>query len=129
MAEVPRRSRRHQPSCPDLARCLRWFRSAFHATYAYAQGVTITTATLPAGWEERVVPYDRRAELIDEDVLMERPATFRYPGVLSNECARQLFDAPAERARFEARTISSASLRSVRVQALVADRRRTAAVA
>lgn len=34
--------------------------SQFHETYAYyAQGVSITTATLPAGWESRVVKFDR----------------------------------------------------------------------
>ena len=91
--------------------------SQFHATYAYyAQGVSIATATLPTGWEERVVPYDRRdadpsravcvdahdlvlsklvagrekdfefttsllrAELVDEDVLLERAGDLPVPG-------------------------------------------------
>lgn len=34
--------------------------SMFHETHAvYAQGVSISTATLPEGWEDRAVPYDR----------------------------------------------------------------------
>ena len=34
--------------------------SQFHETFAYyAQGVSVSTAVLPAGWETRVVPYDR----------------------------------------------------------------------
>lgn len=33
--------------------------SAFHQTFAfYAQGVSVTTAVLPAGWEHRVVAYE-----------------------------------------------------------------------
>jgi hypothetical protein len=34
--------------------------STFHQTFAfYAQGVSVTTAVLPAGWEDRVVNYER----------------------------------------------------------------------
>lgn len=34
--------------------------SQFHETFAYyAQGVSISTAVLPDGWEDRVVAYDR----------------------------------------------------------------------
>ena len=34
--------------------------SQFHQTYAYyAQGVSVTTAVLPEGWEHRVVAYNR----------------------------------------------------------------------
>jgi hypothetical protein len=34
--------------------------STFHQTFGYyAQGVSVATAVLPAGWEERVVRYDR----------------------------------------------------------------------
>ncbi|MBA2280917.1 MAG: hypothetical protein H0W25_06730 [Acidimicrobiia bacterium] len=33
--------------------------SAFHATFGYyAQGVSISTAVLPAGWRDRLVPFD-----------------------------------------------------------------------
>jgi hypothetical protein len=35
--------------------------SLFHQTYAYyAQGVSVSTAVLPSGWEERAVIYTRR---------------------------------------------------------------------
>lgn len=34
--------------------------SEFHAMYGYyGQGVTVATAVLPAGWEDRVIPFDR----------------------------------------------------------------------
>jgi hypothetical protein len=34
--------------------------SLFHETHAYyAQGVSVSTAVLPSGWEERVVSYER----------------------------------------------------------------------
>ena len=36
--------------------------SQFHQTHGYyAQGVDVTTATLPAGWRERLVPYSSEA--------------------------------------------------------------------
>lgn len=51
--------------------------SQFHATYAYyAQGVTITTATLPTGFTISLL----RAELVDEDVLTERAGDLPLPG-------------------------------------------------
>ncbi len=34
--------------------------SDFHSMYAYyGQGVSVTTACLPDGWQDRLVPYDR----------------------------------------------------------------------
>jgi hypothetical protein len=34
--------------------------SMFHETYSYyAQGVSVTTAVLPVGWEDRLIAYDR----------------------------------------------------------------------
>jgi hypothetical protein len=34
--------------------------SSFHSTHSYyAQGVSVSTATLPVGWEERVIAYER----------------------------------------------------------------------
>lgn len=46
--------------------------SPFHATYAYyGQGVSISAATLPAGWEERVVPFDRADALPSSAVCLE----------------------------------------------------------
>jgi hypothetical protein len=51
--------------------------SLFHQTYAYyAQGVSVSTAVLPSGWEERVVIYARsdaepsRARCIDAHDLV-----------------------------------------------------------
>ena len=36
--------------------------SPFHEMYSYyAQGVSLSTAKLPAGWQERLVPYDMRS--------------------------------------------------------------------
>lgn len=35
--------------------------SSFHSMYSYyAQGVSVATATLPAGWESRAIAYERR---------------------------------------------------------------------
>lgn len=35
--------------------------SAFHETFGYyGQGVSVSTASLPAGWHERLVPFDRK---------------------------------------------------------------------
>jgi hypothetical protein len=46
--------------------------SQFHETYAYyAQGVSVSTATLPSGWEERVIAYDRPDALPSRAVCLE----------------------------------------------------------
>ena len=46
--------------------------SPFHEMYSYyAQGVTITTAVLPTGWEERSVEYERPDALPSHAVCLE----------------------------------------------------------
>lgn len=46
--------------------------SEFHTTFSYyAQGVSISTATLPTGWEERAVPYERADALPSHAVCLE----------------------------------------------------------
>jgi hypothetical protein len=46
--------------------------SDFHTTFSYyAQGVSISTATLPTGWEERAVPYERADALPSHAVCLE----------------------------------------------------------
>ncbi len=46
--------------------------SPFHEMYSYyAQGVTISTAVLPAGWEQRVVEYERVDALPSHAVCLE----------------------------------------------------------
>jgi hypothetical protein len=48
---------RHAPEKSDLIEAAIGELSTFHETYGYyAHGVDQTTATLPAGWEERLVP-------------------------------------------------------------------------
>jgi hypothetical protein len=47
--------------------------SSFHSMYSYyAQGVSVSTAVLPAGWEERVVAYERADALPSHPVCLER---------------------------------------------------------
>ena len=44
--------------------------SDFHEEYGYyAQGISISTAVLPAGWERRVVRYEQEDAQIHEAVL------------------------------------------------------------
>lgn len=46
--------------------------SQFHSTFAYyGQGVSISTAVLPIGWEERVVAYERADALPSHAVCLE----------------------------------------------------------
>ena len=46
--------------------------SGFHAMNSYyAQGVTLDTAVLPGGWEQRVVPFDRADALPSRAVCLE----------------------------------------------------------
>jgi hypothetical protein len=46
--------------------------SRFHATHSYyGQGVAVTTAVLPAGWEERVVRFGRKDALPSQAVCIE----------------------------------------------------------
>jgi hypothetical protein len=46
--------------------------SDFHAMYAYyAQGVSVNTAVLPEGWEERVVSFERADALPSHAVCLE----------------------------------------------------------
>ena len=43
-----------------------------HANAVYGQGVSITTATLPRGWEARVVPYERDDAAPSRAVCIDR---------------------------------------------------------
>lgn len=47
--------------------------SLFHQTHSYyAQGVDVTTAVLPGGWRERVVPFDADAAAPATAVCLDR---------------------------------------------------------
>lgn len=47
--------------------------SQFHETFAYyAQGVEVTTASLPEGWRDRVVPFQPRDSLPARAVCLEK---------------------------------------------------------
>jgi hypothetical protein len=61
--------------------------SPFHETHAYyAQGVSVSTAILPSGWRDRLVPFDSDSalpatamclnphDLVDVDTLLDRAA-------------------------------------------------------
>ena len=72
--------------------------SSFHEmNHYYAQGVTISTATLPDGWEERLVPFENpssqpgrglcleRHDLVASKLAASRDKDFEFAGALLRE--------------------------------------------
>ena len=99
--------------------------SPFHSTHGiYGQGVSVTTAVLPAGWRDRLVPFERadahfsRARCLDAHDLVcaklvaGREKDFAFAGALIDadlvscevllERAHTLETIPAVRSRVEA---------------------------
>ncbi|MBI4260435.1 MAG: hypothetical protein HY658_07700 [Actinobacteria bacterium] len=77
--------------------------SRFHQTFGtYGQGVSISTATLPAGWEDRLIPFDdpeagdSRARCLEpHDLVVSKLVAGREKDF---EFARALLDARLVRA-------------------------------